>query len=129
MAILTEEIINPQALSSTERERLADELYTAHQRIFEGVEREPFVAYVIDTPAVRTRIQVFRTGGLVVGYAAFHAFERSVGGRRALVLRAEVGLLPTYRRRTRDQRQLLLPARRQLVLPDGSIRSGDNYFC
>lgn len=98
---LTVEIIDPQALSPAARERFTEDLYTTHQRIFDGVDRDAFSAYVIDPPALRTRIQVFRTGALIVGYAAFHVFERSVGGRPGLVLRAEVGLLPAYRRRTR----------------------------
>jgi len=98
---LTHQIVDPLALTSTERARFTDELYRAHDRIFAGVDRATFAAYVVDSPAARTRIQVFRSGEQIVGYAAFHAFESTAGGRPALVLRAEVGLLPEYRRGTR----------------------------
>ncbi len=98
---LTQQIVDPHALTSTERERFTDALYEAHERIFAGVDRASFAAYVVDSPAARTRIQVFRSGEQIVGYAAFHAFESTVGGRPALVLRAEVGLLPEYRRGSR----------------------------
>lgn len=98
---LTTEIVDPKALSATERERLVGELFAAHDRIFAGVSRREFAAYVVDSPARRTRIQVFRAGGQVVGYAAFHVFECAIGGRSSLVLRGEVGLLPAYRRGTR----------------------------
>lgn len=95
------EIIDPRALSPTARHALTDELYAAHRMIFSGVDRRTFAAYVVDSPAERTRIQVFRHQGSIVGYAAFHVFEREVQGRACLVLRAEVGLLPAYRRATR----------------------------
>ncbi|MCA9704607.1 MAG: hypothetical protein KDK70_02020 [Myxococcales bacterium] len=98
---LTQQIIDPHALSEAARERLTDELFAAHERIFAGVDREAFSAYVVCSPARRTRIQVFRAGDQVVGYAAFHVFECAVAGRRSRVLRAEVGLLPAYRRGTR----------------------------
>ncbi|MEM7156319.1 MAG: hypothetical protein AAF799_25925 [Myxococcota bacterium] len=95
------EIVDPHALSATERERFTDDLYAAHNRIFAGVSRAEFAAYVVDSPAEYTRIQVLRVDEEIVGYAAFHAFERDVEGGPALVLRAEVGMLAAYRRQSR----------------------------
>lgn len=98
---LTSQIVDPRALPPAERERFTEELYATHDRIFAGVSRGSFTAYVVDSPAAYTRIQVFREGTEIVGYAAFHAFEQAVDGRPSLVLRAEAGLLPAYRRCTR----------------------------
>lgn len=97
----TSTIIDPSTLSPNAREAFTAELFAAHCRIFAGVDRATFAAYVVDSPAERTRIQVFRDEGEIVGYAAFHAFEREHEGRPCLVLRTEVGLLPAYRRGTR----------------------------
>lgn len=97
----TAEIIDPRALSPRARASFTDELYALHCRIFAGVSRACFAAYVVDSPAERTRIQVFRDGDEMVGYAAFHAFERTHAGERCIVVRSEVGLLAAYRRGTR----------------------------
>ena len=95
------EIVDPHRMSTAAREAFTDELYAAHCEIFSGVDREAFAKYVVSSPAQRTRIQVFRAQGRIVGYAAFHVFERELEGRPCLVVRSEVGLLPAYRRGTR----------------------------
>lgn len=95
------QIIDPSALPVAAREAFATQLYATHCRIFAGVSYEAFVHYVVDSPARRTRIQVFRDGSEIVGYAAFHVFECEHDGRACVVLRTEVGLLPAYRRGTR----------------------------
>ena len=118
------EIVDPHTLSAAERERFTDELYAAHDRIFAGVSRGEFAAYVVDSPAEYTRIQVLRVDGQIVGYAAFHAFEREVEGCPALVLRAEVGMLAEYRRRSRCASFLAVECLRALVRHPGRTAWG-----
>ena len=92
------ETVNPNALSEHARGALVDELYAAHAQIFGGVSKAEFAKYVVDSPADRTRIQVYRDAGRVVGYFAVHTFVEHIDGQRWVVLRAEAGKLPAYRR-------------------------------
>lgn len=103
MPDLIPQIIDVDALDVTDRDAFADELYDVHCRIFDGVGRDAFMRYVIDSPARRTRLKVLREQGesgpgRIVGYAAFHMFECTVPRRRCFVIRGEVGMLPEYRR-------------------------------
>jgi len=90
--------VNPNALSEPARGALVDELYAAHTEIFGGVSKAEFAKYVVDSPADRTRIQVYRDAGRVVGYFAVHTFVEQIDGQRWVVVRAEAGKLPAYRR-------------------------------
>lgn len=92
------EILDPAALTPADRRRLADELYAAHRRIFAGVRRSAFTRYVVDSPADETSIAVYRDAlGVVVGYVAFHQFEREVDGQAVTIVRAEAGIDRRYR--------------------------------
>lgn len=91
-------VVDPRALTRQARDGLIDELYLAHSKIFAGVSRAAFAAYVVDSSADRTRIEVYRYGGEVVGYFAVHTFVRTIGGERWVVIRAEKGKLPRFRR-------------------------------
>lgn len=95
---ITSEVIDPKALTPVAKQRLIDELHATHAEIFDGVSKPMFARYVVDSPAERTRIQVYRDGGRVVGYFAVHTFVRVIEGQRWVVLRAEMGKLPSYRR-------------------------------
>lgn len=90
----------PARLSAAERDRLARRLFAVHGKVFSGVSYKNFCAHVIAPPAEATVIRLFlgADGGLV-GYCAVHRFRRALGGRTAIVLRAEAGLLPEYRGR------------------------------
>ena len=69
-----------------------------HSEIFDGVERESFARYVVDSKAEHTWIQVHKNeAGEIVGYFAFHIFERQLGGVPTAVFRAEAGTLREYR--------------------------------
>lgn len=92
------EIIDPSTLDAIRKHALIDELHAAHAAIFDGVDKADFAAYVVDSPAERTRIQVLRSGGRVIGYQAIHTFVRELDGERWIVMRAEAGKLPEYRR-------------------------------
>lgn len=95
----TTEVIEPHTLDSAARATLADELYVTHQRIFSGVDRAAFGAYVVDSPADRTRILVLRDrDGVARGYAALHVFEQRHLGRPTLIVRMEIGAEPAWRR-------------------------------
>lgn len=92
------QVIDPKALRPAQKQALIAELHAAHAEIFDGVSRQKFAAYVIDSPADRTRVEVFRSAGRVVGYIAVHTFVREIDGQRWVVLRAESGKLAGFRR-------------------------------
>jgi hypothetical protein len=96
--IASTEIIIPNTLSAEGRRQLTEALYAVHQQIFDGVERESFARYVVDSKAEHTWIQVHRNEeGAIVGYFALHVFERQLGGQPSAVFRAEAGSLRAYR--------------------------------
>lgn len=93
--------LSPRDLSAAERDALTDELFAVQDAVFSGVSRAAFRRYVVDSPAERTRVQVFRDEhGAAVGYAAVHHFHLVVEGRQTVVMRAEVGLKPAWRGQT-----------------------------
>ncbi|WP_224367504.1 Crp/Fnr family transcriptional regulator [Hyalangium versicolor] len=92
------EVINPHALSAEQRRQLTEALYAVHQQIFDGVEKEAFSQYVVESKAEHTWIQVHRNeAGAIVGYFALHVFERQLAGQPCAVFRAEAGSLRAYR--------------------------------
>lgn len=92
------EVIVPKSLSPEARAQLIDALYAVHNEIFDGVEREAFAKYVVESKAEHTWIQVHKSeAGKIVGYFAFHIFERQLGGVPTAVFRAEAGTLREYR--------------------------------
>ncbi len=93
-------VVDPARLTTAARAALVQELYEAQQRLFDGVDKEAFEAYVVSSSAQRTRIQVFRSQGRVVGYAAVHFFRRIVNGRVVWVVRGESGIERAFRGRT-----------------------------
>jgi hypothetical protein len=96
--IATTEIVVPKSLPPEARHQLVDSLYAVHQQIFDGVERESFAKYVVESKAEYTWIQVHKNeAGDIVGYFAFHIFEKQFGGTPTAVFRAEAGMLRAYR--------------------------------
>jgi CRP-like cAMP-binding protein len=96
--IASSEVVVPKSLSPEERQRLIDALYTVHQEIFDGVERESFGKYVVESKAEHTWIQIHKNEeGEIVGYFATHIFEKQFGGQLTAVARAEAGSLRAYR--------------------------------
>lgn len=96
--IASTEVIIPKGLSAEERHQLTEALYVLHQQIFDGVEREAFAKYVIESKAEHTWIQVHKNeAGEIVGYFALHVFERLLGGQPSAVFRGEAGSLRAYR--------------------------------
>lgn len=99
--IRADDVINPSNLSSEEKERFADALYQLHSRIFDGVAKDIFVSYVIDSPADWTRIRIYKNAkNEWIGYCAVHRSEIRIFNRRRLIFRAEAGILREYRRRS-----------------------------
>lgn len=95
-------ITDPSALMPEERRIFGHALFEVHRQIFEGVDFESFYHYVVDSPALRTRIETYYArSGELVGYCAMHTFERQLEGRSARIHRVETGLLPAYRGRAR----------------------------
>jgi hypothetical protein len=96
--IARSEVVVPKSLSPEERGKLTDALYEVHRQIFDGVERESFAKYVVESKAEHTWIQVHKNeAGEIVGYFALHVFEKELGGVPTSVLRAEAGSLRAYR--------------------------------
>lgn len=97
-AIVRTEVIEPKRLTSTQLGALTDALYAVHCEIFDGVTRDGFAAYVVESPADDTHIQVsYGEDGEIAGYTAIHAFRRTFRGDACTVSRAEAGLRRAYR--------------------------------
>ncbi|ATB32912.1 cyclic nucleotide-binding domain-containing protein [Melittangium boletus] len=91
-------LVVPSHLSPEARERLTEDLYDVHRRIFDGVERESFARYVVESKATHTWILVHHDeAGRTVGYCAVHLFEKRFAGRPTAVVRMEAGLLRAFR--------------------------------
>ncbi|MFL5358747.1 cyclic nucleotide-binding domain-containing protein [Archangium sp.] len=96
--IVGSEVVVPKSMSPEERSRLTDSLYEVHRQIFEGVEREAFAKYVVESKADHTWINLHKNEeGETVGYFALHIFEKQFGGVPTSVFRAEAGSLRAYR--------------------------------
>lgn len=92
------EMVMPRTLDAIAKRKLEDELYELHSRIFRGVDKASFVAYVVDSKAAHTWIQLYRDeAGALGGYLALHVYERKVGGRTIAIVRGEVGTLREHR--------------------------------
>ena len=53
-------VVDPATLAPDARAAFVDALFACHERIFAGVDRAQFAAYVVDSPAAWTRIFVLR---------------------------------------------------------------------
>ena len=96
--LVAAETIRPGSLDASAKRQLEDELYDLHGRIFHGVDKAAFVAYVIDSKAEHTWIQLYRgEEGALGGYLAVHIYEREIDGRMTAIVRGEVGTLREYR--------------------------------
>lgn len=96
--LVVAETVVPRALDPIAKRQLEDDLYDLHSRIFRGVDQPSFVAYVIDSKAEHTWIQLYRDEqGALGGYTAVHIYERRVGGKMTAILRSETGTLREHR--------------------------------
>lgn len=96
--LTTTEVVDPHTLSPAENAALIEGLYAVHCEVFDGVSRESFAAYVVNSKADETSIQLFRDPeGQLAGYVATHTFLRHVDGQPVTVVRAEAGLRRSIR--------------------------------
>jgi hypothetical protein len=96
--LVTAETVVPRSLDPIAKQRLEDDLYDLHGRIFRGVDKAAFVAYVIDSKAEHTWIQLYRDpDGALGGYMALHIYERELEGRPIAIIRGEMGTLREHR--------------------------------
>lgn len=96
--IVRNEVIDPKNLEPAEKEALISALYSVHNEVFDGVSREEFARYVVNSPAQKTRIQLsYGQNGELAGYLAMHAFRPTLRGEECTVIRAEAGLRRAYR--------------------------------
>ena len=95
------EVVDPAVLSGEQKSTFIDNLYDLHQQIFDGVDRDSFIDYVVDSPAEWTRICIYKNSqNDWVGYCAVHRFRKQVAKRKLVVFRAEAGILREYRGRS-----------------------------
>ena len=88
----------PKMMTPAAREALSNRLYTIHSQIFDGVNKEQFIRYVVEPATRTTKIYLIQNAAQEdVGYLTFQKFEARVEGRRRNVYRTEVGMLPAYR--------------------------------
>jgi CRP-like cAMP-binding protein len=91
-------IVVPSKLDPAARQEFIDALYKVHCEVFDGVSRDAFAKYVVESPAEHTWINVHRNhAGEIVGYFALHIFERELAGKASAIFRAEAGTLRAYR--------------------------------
>ncbi len=96
--IASSEAVVPKSLAPEERARLIDSLYEVHRQIFDGVERDAFARYVVESNAEHTWINIHKNeAGEIVGYFALHIFDKRFGGVPTSVFRSEAGSLRAYR--------------------------------
>jgi CRP-like cAMP-binding protein len=111
--IARSEVVVPSKLDPAAREAFIDALYKVHCEVFDGVTRDAFAKYVVESQAEQTWINVHRNhAGEIVGYFALHIFERELGGQSSAIFRAEAGTMRSYRggnTNTRFGLKLVLP--------------------
>ena len=95
---LTTTVIDPKLITASDRLRLVEALYQTHNQIFDGVDKDEFTKYVIDSKANETQILLQKHQENIVGYGAIHFYKFDTIEERIAVVRMEVGFLPAYRR-------------------------------
>jgi hypothetical protein len=101
MSTVTTQVVDPQHMSPSARAAFIDELYVSHCTVFDGVSRDQFAAYVVESPADYTRILVLRDAhGQVRAYCAVHGFVQMHLGQRMLIIRMEIAAEKAWRRRS-----------------------------
>jgi CRP-like cAMP-binding protein len=96
--IARSDIVVPKKLDRAARQGFIDALYKVHCEVFDGVTRDSFAKYVVESQAERTWINVHRNhAGEIVGYFALHIFERELAGKASAIFRAEAGTMRAYR--------------------------------
>ena len=95
------EVVNPSGLSKEQLIPFIDKLFSLHQHIFGGLDRDEFVALVIDSPCEWTRIRIYKNKqDEWVGFCAVHRYSFLVDNRKLAVFRAQAGILRSYRGRS-----------------------------
>lgn len=91
-------VVEPDKFTEDGKRSLANRMYPLHQRIFDGVNKDTFSKYVINSKAERSAIAIHHnSAGEDVGYCAMHFFEQESDTQMTCVIRMESGLLPEYR--------------------------------
>lgn len=112
--------IDPGEIGERERRGLGQALYRVHKAVFSGLDENQFCHYVVDSPAARTRIFLYRDQRAeLVGYLGVHRFEKTLNGQAFVIFRAEAGLLPGYRQKDANLCYWLLEAARFKLLNPG----------
>jgi hypothetical protein len=118
--VFAAEKIDPSKLNKRKRQALSAELYKIHNAVFSGLDEEEFDHYVVNSPAIETKIFLYRNRQKeLIGYFGVHRFEKSVSEHPLIVFRAEVGLLPGYRQRDANLSFWLLEALKFKLLHPG----------
>lgn len=101
--VFSAERIDPSLLNQRQLDVLREKLFQIHKTIFAGLDEKEFEHYVLKSPAVATRILLYRNKkNELIGYMGVHRFEKCVEKKPLVIFRAEVGLLPEYRQKDAD---------------------------
>lgn len=95
---LNASIVDPTAFSEKEKNKLIDELYQVHNKIFDGLDKHQFTNRTINSKANITRIFIQKYKNELVGYCAIHFYKFDSFDERIGVIRMEAGLLPEFRK-------------------------------
>ncbi|TCM61409.1 hypothetical protein EC844_1287 [Acinetobacter calcoaceticus] len=94
---LNASIVDPKLFSEKDKMKLVDELYQVHDQIFDGVDKDQFTNYVVDSKAHITNIFIQKHQDQAVGYGAIHFYKFDTLEERIGVIRMEAGLIPDFR--------------------------------
>nr|WP_174506403.1 hypothetical protein [Acinetobacter sp. Marseille-Q1620] len=94
---LSASIVDPKLFSEKDKMKLVNELYHVHDKIFDGVDKNQFTNYVINSKANITNIFIQKYQDQAVGYGAIHFYKFDTFDDRIGVIRMEAGFMPKFR--------------------------------
>jgi len=89
-------IIKLDSLKESQRTDFINKLYFVNNKIFSGVDRQTFRAYIFNPKATSQKIMLLYDETAIIGYCAVHFFN-VIANNKYHVIRAEAGILPEYR--------------------------------
>lgn len=104
----TTEMINPKQLTVDARHQLTEALFAVQCQIYDGADKTAFVNTVMASKAQETTIHIHKNAdGDIVGFFAFHIYEKELNGRTTAIFRIQAGSLREYRGNNASTRILL----------------------
>lgn len=98
--ITSTEVIYFNKLSVKDQEQFSDKLYELTCKIFGGGDKEEFEEMVSKCNSESSRYLIFKNeANEWVGYIGLHRFKKPIDNKNVVVFRAQIGLVPEYRRK------------------------------